>query len=356
MDKVVRFGGSSVYDYIVLGAGPGGLQMGQHLASAGHEYLILEAGEAPGTFPPTEDLLRHLCDEADFHELNIRCNVRILQIEKPDPNQFGLTDTEGNVFCGRRLIVAMGVGERFDNSVFAEGCRPVMVINNRFPAKTCEWESINVPNLYFASTLMQANDFKKHTYNVRSLFRMLEKKHHHRDWPCEEIEATPEGLVEATVARINRTSALWQQFGFLHDVIVVDEGWDRAVYYEEMPLAYLQGSEIGESQHYYTIALEVGKVEDDRSNILRFPGPGKAEESVFLHPVIRRWCGHHLVSEKHLLEDLFGQEDAHVGPLRCFYMEQILESVDADAATHYEDREVREIPAPRPVLRSVASF
>ena len=531
MDRSASFGGEVVFEYLILGAGPAGLQMGHHLSRAGHSYLILEAGDAPGAFfkqfprhrtlissnkvytgfedpevnlrfdwnsildddgrgellfkhysrkyfPGADDFVRYLGDYAQFYGLNVRCNTRILRIEKPHAGQFRLTDTQGNAYVCKRLIVASGVskpyvpqiegiglaenyvdvsvdpedfinqrvlilgkgnsafetadnlipttalihvaspnpvklawkthyvghlravnnnfldtyqlktqnavldcaierierrdgqlvvsvryshahgeteelvydrvivctGFRFDDSIFAPECRPELVINDRFPAQTPEWESVNVPNLYFAGTIMQANDFKKHTsgfihgfrYNVRALFRMLEKKHHKGEWlASREIEPTPDGLVEATLARINRASAMWQQFGFLHDVIVVDESWNEARYYEEMPLAYIHESEIGRSNHYYTVTLEFGKVEGDPFAIVRNPEPGKAEESVFLHPVIRRWSGRQLVSEKHLLEELFGEwkkPEAHVAPLRYFFMEQLLETVDLEGA------------------------
>jgi cation diffusion facilitator CzcD-associated flavoprotein CzcO len=50
MDQSLSFGGDVNYEYLILGAGPAGLQMGHHLSRAGHSYLILEAGEGPGTF------------------------------------------------------------------------------------------------------------------------------------------------------------------------------------------------------------------------------------------------------------------------------------------------------------------
>lgn len=543
MDHGVSLGGNSTYEYLILGAGPAGLQMGQHLQRAGHSYLILEAGDGPGHFftrfprhrtlissnkvftgfadpeinlrfdwnsilsdeedgglrfkdysrryfPPADDFVRYLRDYADYHRLNLRSQTSILRVEKPQANLFRLTDAMGEVFTCRRLIVATGVsrpylppipgielaenyvdvsvdpddfadqrvlvlgkgnsgfetaenlipttalihvasphpiqfawkthfvghlravnnnfldtyqlksqnaildgsierierrdggyvvavryshahgeteelaydrvivctGFRFDDSIFAPECRPELVIDRRFPAQTPEWESVNVPGLYFAGTLMQANDYKKTTsgfihgfrYNVRSLFRMLEKKHHRRAWPAREIEPTPEGLLDATLARINRASALWQQFGFLHDAIVVDEDWNRATYYEEMPLAYIHAGEIGDRSHYYTITLEFGKVEGDPFSIARAPEPGRAAESVFLHPVIRRWCGRQLVSELHLLEDLFGEwkkPEVHIAPLRFFFMEQLLESADV-AQVEMEEAE-------KPVLRTV---
>src|SRR5262249_59287236 len=38
------------FDYLIIGAGPAGLQLGYLLEKAGHSYLILEAGDTPGTF------------------------------------------------------------------------------------------------------------------------------------------------------------------------------------------------------------------------------------------------------------------------------------------------------------------
>ena len=36
-------------EYLVIGAGPAGLQLGNFLERAGRDYLILEAGASPGT-------------------------------------------------------------------------------------------------------------------------------------------------------------------------------------------------------------------------------------------------------------------------------------------------------------------
>jgi thioredoxin reductase len=546
MDQSLSFGGDVNYEYLILGAGPAGLQMGHHLSRAGHSYLILEAGEGPGTFfrkfprhrtlnatnkvhtgtddpevnlrfdwnslldedgdggmrfsrfsrdyfPAADDFVRYLGEYAAHHNLNLRCNTRILRVEKPHANQFRLTDGAGNVFSCRRLIVATGAGKpyvpeipgidqaetyadvsidpedfvnqrvlilgkgnaafetagnliptaalihvasphplklawktryaghlraannafldtyqlnqqnavldcavdrierrdgqlvaslrytrahgeaeelaydrvivctgfRFDDSIFAADCRPELVHNRRFPAQTPEWESINVPGLYFAGTLTQANDFREHAsafvhgfrYNTRALFRMLQAKHHRREWPGREIEPTPEGLVDATLARLNRGSAAWHQAGFLHDVIVVDEGWEHATCYEEMPLAYIHQSAIGANSHYYTVALEVGTIEGDPFAVVRNPEPARADESVFLHPVIRRWSGRQLISERHLLEDFTGEwrkPEAHVAPLRYFFMQQLLECAEME----HGGMEIRAAEPPR-LLRAV---
>ncbi|HJX27656.1 MAG TPA: NAD(P)-binding domain-containing protein [Thermoanaerobaculia bacterium] len=512
--------GAVDFEYLILGGGPAGLQLGHHLSTAGHSYLILEAGDGPGNsfkqfprhrtlissnkvytgyddpeinlrwdwnsllfddgkllfgdysrkyFPPADKLVQYLGDYAECFNLNIRCKTRIERIERLGEGRaedgFRLTDREGNAFTCRRLIVATGfsrpylpeipgvelaecyfdvsvdpedfinqrvlivgkgnsafetadnliettamihvcspsplkmawathfvghlravnnnfldtyqlksqnavldatierisrneegklvvslsythacgeteeivydrvifcTGFRFDASIFDESCRPELTINDRFPAQTSEWESVNVPGVYFAGTLTQMRDFKKTTsgfihgfrYNVRALFRMLDKKYHGRELPSRAVEATPEGLMLAAMERINRSSALWQQYGFLHDVIVLSSDGGTARYYEELPLSYVHDSSLSASDHYYTIALEFGHIHGDPFAIERKPMIDAADESVFLHPVIRRWNGPLLVAEYHLLENLFGEWkdlEHHIEPLRDFF-------------------------------------
>lgn len=400
MDPWLRFGGGADYEYIVLGAGPAGLQMGQHLARAGRSYVILEGGPGPGTFyrtfprtlisldkaqtgsddsaldqrhdwssllsdegdgpqlgdygrrsfPPAEDLVRYLEDYARFHRLHIRCNTRIVRVERY--GHFRLVDAEGNAATCRRLIVATGAspawrpdpadadasvgqaGFAFDAALFAPECRPQPAPDGRFPAQTSEWESANVPGLYFAGTVTQADEgttasgfLQGFRYNVRALHRMLERKYHGRNWPARWIEPTPDDLAEAVLARLNSSSALWQQSGFLHDVIVVSDDWDHAEHYEEMPLAYVQDHLLARHRTYYTVSLELGKAAGAVVSIVRRPTPETAEESALLHPVVRRWRGSQLIAEQRLPEELHGEwkkPEVHDAPLRAFFRDQLL--------------------------------
>lgn len=234
---------------------------------------------------------------------------------------------ESEVLYYDRVIACTGF--RFDASIFGEGCRPALAIDDRFPAQTSAWESVNVPGLYFAGTITQVRDFKKVTsgfihgfrYNVRALHRILESRDHGRDWPGEAIEATPEGVAAALLARINRSSALWQQFGFLGDLVVMPRDGRQAFYFEELPVDYIQDGELGRSADYYILTLEFGKIEGDPFNIERHPDPNKAERSTFLHPVVRHFAGSRLLSTHHLLENLYGEwqdEALHAEPLRAY--------------------------------------
>ncbi len=226
-------------------------------------------------------------------------------------------------------------GFRFDASIFDDSCRPELVIDGRFPAQTSGWESTNVPDLYFAGTLMQVRDYKKTTssfihgfrYNIRTLHRFFEQRYHGRELPSRPVSPSPWALMDAALARANRSSALWQQFGFLADAIVVDEAANEARYYEELPLDWLLEGGLETSCPVFALTLEFGAKRDDPFQIERKPDPEMAEESAFLHPVVRRIEGGEQVAELHVLENLYGEwkdERLHREPLLRFFEAQLL--------------------------------
>src|SRR5215468_5829287 len=149
-------------EYLIIGAGPAGLQLGYFLKQAGHDYLILEAGSAPGTFfrtfprhrrlisinkphtgwtdpelnlrvdwnsllsddpnlrftkyseryfPDAEDMVRYLYDFATAHRLRVRYNTRVVQITRN--GKFCATDQHGLTYEAHRLIVATGMSRPF---------------------------------------------------------------------------------------------------------------------------------------------------------------------------------------------------------------------------------------------------
>ena len=220
-----------------------------------------------------------------------------------------------------RVIACTGF--RMDSSIFDDDCRPELTINNRFPALTAEWESVNVPGLYFAGTLTQSRDFKKHTsafihgfrYGVRALVHMLEERYHGIEWP-HRVLAT-DGLADAVLTRINRTSALFQQFGFLCDVFTPD-----GRYYEEMPLAYVP------LRDCFTVSLEYGAGHDaiDPFDVEagRAWEADRTHDDRYLHPVVRRRANGEVVATLRLPEDIcndWTDEKVYRAPLRAFIEE-----------------------------------
>jgi thioredoxin reductase len=509
-------------DYLVIGAGPAGLQLGYLLARANRDYRILEAGSSPGTFfqtyprhrrlisinkphtgwtdpelnlrmdwnsllsdnpelrftrytdrylPPADTMVQYLADFAAAHRLNVTYDTRIARITRDD--DFHVVDERGNELTAKRLIVATGVsqpyippipgietaepyttvsvdpanfvdqrvliigkgnsafetadnliesaavihvvgpnsirmawkshfvghlravnndfldtyqlksqnalldgtvarierhdagyqvtirfaraneiakdlfydrvivctGFRFNASIFAEACRPKLVINDRFPDQTSEWESPNVSDLYFAGTLMQVRDFKKATsgfihgfrYGVRSLHHMLEQKYHGVPWPRTSFPATPAELADAVLRRVNRSSALWQQFGVLCDAIVVDpEGPAR--YFEELPTDYVKEGHLAPTDRLFTITLEYGPDHDqfDPFDIsvgrISQSDAERSRQGRYLHPVVRHFVRGNFAAEHHVTENLENEwtsETVHRDPLRAFFAQHL---------------------------------
>ncbi|GII04458.1 pyridine nucleotide-disulfide oxidoreductase [Planobispora takensis] len=230
-----------------------------------------------------------------------------------------------------RVIVCTGF--RFDASIFDAGCRPELAIGDRFPALTPAYESVDVPGLHFAGTLTQSRDFKHGTsgfihgfrYGVRALHRILEQRHHGVPWPGRELPAEPGALAAAVLERVNRSSALWQQFGLLADVVVLG-GDGTARYLEEVPVG-LQGPPVGDGGHF-AITLEYGPDHDKADPFdvsvgrIRQSDAGRADEGHYLHPVVRHHrpgaptAVHHVTEN---LENEWTSREVHLEPLRAFF-------------------------------------
>ncbi|HEU4542219.1 MAG TPA: alpha-hydroxy-acid oxidizing protein [Jiangellaceae bacterium] len=524
-------------DYLVIGAGPAGLQLGYFLHRAGRDYLILEAGEAPGSFfrtfprhrrmisinkphtgfddtelnlrwdwnsllsddpelrftrytgryfPDADDYVRYLNDFAKTHELKIRCGARVVEVARPPVNgrgDFVVTEDSGRRYLARRVIAATGfteqyipaipgietaeryadmpidpddfadqrvlligkgnsafetadhltekaavihiagpssikfawrthfighlravnarfldtyqlktqnsvldctinrierrddgryrvmvdylrrdtgaefvydrviacTGFRMNASIFAAECRPRLTIRDRFPELTHEWESVNVPDLYFAGTLTQSRDFKKYTsafvhgfrYGIRALTHILDQKYEAVPWPYRAVPADPVALADAALARLNRTSALWQQFHFMSDVVISDGPADgTARYYEEVPVDYVHSSDLGNAHDCFTFTLEYGAGHDeiDPFDIAE----GRAWEDThkhddrYLHPVVRHYRDGVLFDELRLKENLdndWTDETEHHRPLRKFIARQFTSTAPAPTGT-----------------------
>ncbi|BAZ10504.1 hypothetical protein NIES4071_23260 [Calothrix sp. NIES-4071] len=230
-----------------------------------------------------------------------------------------------------RVILCAGFS--FDDSIFDESIKPELAIDNRFPSQTSEWESTNIKNLYFAGVLMHMRDFKKKQsgfihgfrYNIQALHKILEHKHFNQQLPFEYITANPDSLTEAIIKRVNKSSGLWQQTGFLCDLIVILEKASTVRYYQELPKDYIDDSEFSKCDNYYTISLEFGyeveKIADPFAiERIHKDDADNAHHSAFIHPVIRHFCRNTLIAEHHVIEDLASEwlEDVHIKPLHAF--------------------------------------
>ncbi|MBQ1047650.1 NAD(P)-binding domain-containing protein [Micromonospora sp. C51] len=234
-----------------------------------------------------------------------------------------------------RVIACTGF--RFDASIFDESCRPRLVIDDRFPEQTPAYESTTVSDLYFAGTLTQQRDFKRSTsgfihgfrYGVRALHRILASRYHDTQWPTARLEATPEAITDAIIARVNRSSALWQQFGVLGDVVTVRD--DTAYYHEEVPMAYLADGGLG-GGGALAVTLEYGPDHDSVDpfdiSVTRVAenDAHAAHRATYLHPVVRHYRDGEVVAVHHLAENLENEWNlptVHQQPLAVFVKESL---------------------------------
>lgn len=235
-----------------------------------------------------------------------------------------------------RVIAATGF--RFDAEIFDEEIRPELVIRDRFPAQTPAWESTNVPGVYFAGTITQQRDFKRSTsgfihgfrYAARSLFHILEHRNHGVTWPHDDLPGTARAVGEAILERVNRSSALWQLFAFLGDVVTVaPDGTAR--YWPEVPVDFaataVKEGFFGDVAEYLVVTLEYGKDHDrlDPFDIsarrIAQSDSENALDGSYLHPVVRHHRAEAQVGEHHITENLENEwtdETVHRAPLFAF--------------------------------------
>lgn len=151
------------YEYLVLGAGPAGIQLGYYLERDGRDYQILERGQGPGTFfqayprhrklisinkvytgtkdpelklrhdwnslltddlsllfkefsheyfPPAEALLDYLSAFVERFKLKVRYNTDVVRVTRKEDG-FVLNVSDGAELSCRYLIVATGVSKPY---------------------------------------------------------------------------------------------------------------------------------------------------------------------------------------------------------------------------------------------------
>ncbi len=282
----------------------------------------------------------NILDTYQLKSQNAILDAEILQINKREGGKYSVlfkyshAEEEIEELIYDRIICCTGF--KMDDSIFSASCKPKLAISNKFPSLTSEWESTNVKDMYFVGTLMQMRDYKKYMsgfvhgfrYNIQALSHILAWKYHQENLPNQKLEITPEIISKAIINRVNVTSALWQQPGFLCDVIVVPNAGEQAQYYEDLPVDYVREKMMLSGNDYFLITLEYGpKKAADPFNVERIERTNKeqAELSNFLHPIIRQYRDGELVSTHHIIEDLAAEwlEEEHIQPLLQYCQKQI---------------------------------
>lgn len=275
-------------------------------------------------------------DTYQLKSQNTVIDAQILEIERKDDQylvHLAYSHANGQTAVVPYDHVIFCTGFAFDSTIFDENCTPELAFNDKLPAQTHEWESANVPGLYFAGTLMQACDYRKtmsgfihgFRHNIHALSQVFEQKYHGVPWQHENLEANPEAVLKKVITRVNSAPGMFLQPGFLGDVVTVDMDAQVAKYYEDVRMSYVSNSNFSNHEHYYTISLEYGHFTGDPFSVERDPDPEMGDEAAYLHPVIRKYSFDKLVAEHHIQDDLESQwyKDIYVQPALAFFKAQI---------------------------------
>ncbi|XP_066293105.1 FAD-dependent oxidoreductase domain-containing protein 2-like [Branchiostoma lanceolatum] len=198
-------------------------------------------------------------------------------------------------------IIIRALGFKFDNSIFDESTAVKMGRDRKkkYPTINHNYESSNVPGMFFAGTCTHSLDFRKSAggfihgfrYTARAMFHLLEWRNHGVPWPSVSLPITQ--LLSTIVKRLNEGSGFYQMYSVLGDIIILKNGGKSFTYLEEFPVRLLPAlpKVAGhDGEQFIVVALEYGK---------NFSGPGKdifredratgepsnAHNSNFLHPV-----------------------------------------------------------------------
>ena len=187
-----------------------------------------------------------------------------------------------------------------DEELFADDIVPKADMMNKYPVLNTTWES-TVPDMYFIGTTMAGRDKKSASgfihgfrYNVRTLFRLLEEKNYGVALPSDKYalsnEADLQQLGASLVKRLSTTSALYQLFGTLCDVLVIEDG--QAELFYELPVEYVLTEPAFAHKKMIIFTLELGfdNFENgfaDSLNFIRRNDPERPGSAAFLHPMFR---------------------------------------------------------------------
>ncbi|XP_004610738.2 FAD-dependent oxidoreductase domain-containing protein 2 [Sorex araneus] len=261
------------------------------------------------------------------------------------------------------------LGWNFDFSIFNQSLRLSSEgeLSKKYPLVRASYESRGTRGLFVLGTASHSVDYRKSAggfihgfrYTARAVHRLLEHRHHGLAWPATRLPVTQ--LCSAILRRVNEASGLYQMFGVLADIVLLQENATEFEYLEEFPmqmLAQLESLTGRRAPHgLLVIVLEYGRNFSGPDKDVFFPDRSvghtqDAWQSNFLHPVIYYY--RHLPTEQevrfrpaewplprpaaihHIVEDFLTDWTAPVGhilPLRRF-LENCL---DTDLRSFYAD-------------------
>jgi thioredoxin reductase len=209
-------------------------------------------------------------------------------------------------------------------ALFAPDVVPAMDARTKFPLVNARGES-SVPGLFYIGTAAAGRERRAASgfihgfrYTIRTLFRLLEERDHGVPLPSRQFSLRDredlEKVAESILLRLSQTSALYQLFGVLTDVLVFAPG--TVTLFPELPVAdVLERETFTSRDDIVLMTLEYGfhhyPAEASALDFI-FPtdDPDARDCTAFLHAIFRHYCRGALEREVHLGESLVIRYDA----------------------------------------------
>jgi thioredoxin reductase len=181
-----------------------------------------------------------------------------------------------------KLVVIWCTGFEFDSHLVKD-----LVLVDKFPVLTCNFESTKCPGLFFIGALTQHHDYKKGTsafihgfrYNCEYLYKYITNNIKY------VIIRDSEQLTSRVFNQLNNSSALFHRFDQFCDLIGISE--DGFHYIHEIPIQAVEQYVNPKWLKYFTVKLGYTNkfAETIRQTIAILPR--KAYATKFIHPIIQ---------------------------------------------------------------------
>ena len=215
---------------------------------------------------------------------------------------------------------------------------PRAELKGKFPKITSTWQYEGVPNMFAIGSMMQTVNYRKNAggfihgfrYTIKTLINILLNRDYGQPLPHNRLQPTVEAVSEHLLNRMNTSSALYQMYHELCDVVVApEEGESTATYFCELPLTFVK--EHFKGRRFIAFNFDFGSRDGvDAFKYKLEATPDTPEKSVFLHPILLAFDREgHLTHHRHLLENLeteWKDKKLHVEPVKAFVGMHLLES------------------------------
>jgi len=226
--------------------------------------------------------------------------------------------------------------DMFDHAKLPLQPDPRPELKGKFPKITPCWQFVGIPNMHVIGSAMQVVNYRKNAggfihgfrYTIRTLINILMNRDRGQPLPHTKLAPTLEAVTEHLLFRMNTSSALYQMYHELCDVIVEPEdGESEVTYYYELPLEYVKERFAG--KRYIAFIFDFGSRNGvDAFKYVLEATPETPEKSVFLHPILLAFDSRgEIADSRHLLENLETEwidQNLHVRPIREFAEKHLL--------------------------------